>query len=297
MARYTKEERLRMLLLFREFQGNSRRAAGQYAVRYPTERRPSYKTIMRVAQRYREIGHVELRKSTGRPVSACTAANEEAILAYVYAHPRAGTRRIASEAGISQRSVLRVLKRNKFHPFHSEYHQGLRMDDPPKRLTFCNWALASFDDDPTLASRIIWSDETTFYRDGTVNRHNEHYWSQENPHLVRVGQYQNRFKVNVWCGILGTSIVGPYFLDDILTGESYHEFLRESLSAFLDELPLATARDLWYQQDGAPAHFSTIARTWLNTEFRGRWIGRAGPVLWPPRSPDLTPLDFFYGDI
>jgi len=22
-------------------------------------------------------------------------------------------------------------------------------------------------------------------------------------------------------------------------------------------------------------------------------IGRGGPVLWPPRSPDLTPLDFY----
>ena len=31
----------------------------------------------------------------------------------------------------------------------------------------------------------------------------------------------------------------------------------------------------------------------LNTVFPGRWIGRDGPTPWPPRSPDLTPLDFF----
>ncbi|KYN06954.1 hypothetical protein ALC62_02077, partial [Cyphomyrmex costatus] len=24
-----------------------------------------------------------------------------------------------------------------------------------------------------------------------------------------------------------------------------------------------------------------------------RWIGRRGAIEWPPRSPDLTPLDFF----
>ena len=24
-----------------------------------------------------------------------------------------------------------------------------------------------------------------------------------------------------------------------------------------------------------------------------RWIGRRGPVEWPARSPDLTPMDFF----
>jgi hypothetical protein len=25
----------------------------------------------------------------------------------------------------------------------------------------------------------------------------------------------------------------------------------------------------------------------------GRWIGRGGSITWPPRLPDLTPLDFF----
>ena len=27
--------------------------------------------------------------------------------------------------------------------------------------------------------------------------------------------------------------------------------------------------------------------------FPNRWIGRDGPISWPPRSPDVTPLDFF----
>ena len=30
-----------------------------------------------------------------------------------------------------------------------------------------------------------------------------------------------------------------------------------------------------------------------NRTFPGKWIGRGGPVPWPARSPDLTPLDFF----
>jgi hypothetical protein len=28
----------------------------------------------------------------------------------------------------------------------------------------------------------------------------------------------------------------------------------------------------------------------------GRWIGRGGPIALSPRSPDLTPLDFFLWD-
>jgi len=31
----------------------------------------------------------------------------------------------------------------------------------------------------------------------------------------------------------------------------------------------------------------------LDATFPNRWIGRDGPALWPPRSPDITPIDFF----
>ena len=31
----------------------------------------------------------------------------------------------------------------------------------------------------------------------------------------------------------------------------------------------------------------------MNKTFPDRWIGCDGPILWLPRSPDITPLDFF----
>ena len=31
----------------------------------------------------------------------------------------------------------------------------------------------------------------------------------------------------------------------------------------------------------------------LDATFPNRWIGRDGPTSWPPRSPDITPLDLF----
>jgi len=31
----------------------------------------------------------------------------------------------------------------------------------------------------------------------------------------------------------------------------------------------------------------------LGVTFSNRWVGRDGPTPWPPRSPDITPLDFF----
>lgn len=34
-------------------------------------------------------------------------------------------------------------------------------------------------------------------------------------------------------------------------------------------------------------------REFLNHTFPNRWIGRRGAIEWPPRSPDLSPLDYF----
>ena len=34
-------------------------------------------------------------------------------------------------------------------------------------------------------------------------------------------------------------------------------------------------------------------RRTLDNAFPAHWIGRGGPIAWPPRSPDMTPLDLF----
>ncbi|XP_063898861.1 probable RNA-directed DNA polymerase from transposon X-element [Helicoverpa armigera] len=47
------------------------------------------------------------------------------------------------------------------------------------------------------------------------------------------------------------------------------------------------------QQDGAPAHYHRAVRSYLDATYPNYWIGRGGPIAWPPRSPDPTPLDFY----
>jgi len=48
-----------------------------------------------------------------------------------------------------------------------------------------------------------------------------------------------------------------------------------------------------FQQDGASPHWGSHLRRFLDATFPNTWIGRDGPTPWPPRSPDITPLDFF----
>ncbi|GBL98324.1 hypothetical protein AVEN_174109-1 [Araneus ventricosus] len=48
-----------------------------------------------------------------------------------------------------------------------------------------------------------------------------------------------------------------------------------------------------FQQNGAPPHYGNIIREFLDTTFPQQWIGRGIVMAWPPRSPDITPLDFY----
>ena len=41
-------------------------------------------------------------------------------------------------------------------------------------------------------------------------------------------------------------------------------------------------------------HFNCFVTDVLNERFPDAWIGRGGQIPWPPRSPDLSLLDFFF---
>lgn len=172
-------------------------------------------------------------------------------------------------------------------------YQELHGDDFNNRMVFCNWALTQLQRDPQFFCRVMFSDETTFTNHGKINRHNMHYWSIENSHCLREVEQQRPWSLNVWCGIIGDKLIGPLFIEGTLNGEKYCNLLQDELPILLEDVPLVVRQNMWFQHDGCPAHYSTIAREVLNHCFNDRWIGRGGPVNWPARSPDLSSLDFF----
>lgn len=95
--------------------------------------------------------------------------------------------------------------------------------------------------------------------------------------------------------------IGPFFIEGNLTSVIYLDLLQTQIVPAIaaifpgDDLPVADG--VWFQQDGAPPHYGVDVRQYLSEVFPGRWIGRRGSIEWPARSPDLTPLDFFYGVI
>ncbi|GFW22210.1 uncharacterized protein TNCV_1429641 [Trichonephila clavipes] len=62
---------------------------------------------------------------------------------------------------------------------------------------------------------------------------------------------------------------------------------------FIPELNNHDVQDLWFQQDGATCHTARATIDLLKDTFGDRLISRFGPENRPPRSCDLTPLDYF----
>ncbi|GFU85995.1 uncharacterized protein TNCV_3069971 [Trichonephila clavipes] len=62
---------------------------------------------------------------------------------------------------------------------------------------------------------------------------------------------------------------------------------------FIAELNNHDVQELWFQQDGATCHTARATIDLLKDTFGDGLISRFGPVNWPPRSCDLTPLDYF----
>jgi hypothetical protein len=81
-------------------------------------------------------------------------------------------------------------------------------------------------------------------------------WAQDNSNALRQHEHQARFSACAWTGIVGETVLGPYLLPDRLSAQWYCDF--------------------------------------LGTLLQGKCIKRRRPILCPPRSPDLTPLDFCF---
>ncbi|GFX60885.1 transposable element Tc3 transposase [Trichonephila clavipes] len=62
---------------------------------------------------------------------------------------------------------------------------------------------------------------------------------------------------------------------------------------FIPELNNHDVQELWFQQEGTTCHTARATIDLLKDTFGDRLISRFGPVNWPPRSCDLTPLDYF----
>ena len=62
------------------------------------------------------------------------------------------------------------------------------------------------------------------------------------------------------CGVIGDKLIGLYIIPQHLTGDIYANILKDNLPALLENVPLQTRQQMYYQHDGAQPHFSQVVR-------------------------------------
>lgn len=251
-----------MLLVYGECLQNKRQAQTLYAERYPDRNQPCYAYFPWLVQHLKTVPQNENEENF--------IISEEAeinVLACVNADPNISTRQIENEVGVNRESARKILKKHNYKPYKYQIHQHLGVNDFARRVQYCRWFMENHNHNNNFHRLILFSDESRFTNLGMFNRNNVRYWANENHHLFREGSFQERFGVNVWLGVLGTTVVGPIFFNEHLRAQTYLNFLETTVNDFLDNLPLAQIPNIYFQQDGAPAHNARICVNYLNGRF------------------------------
>ncbi|GFU92722.1 putative DD41D transposase [Trichonephila clavipes] len=178
---------------------------------------------------------------------------------------------------------------------YSQFGLAIHQNDHQARRRFVEWAQNEIAVVPDFHKRILFSDEAHFWLNGYVNKQNYRIWSESNPQVYDETPLHPE-KLTVWCTLWTGGIIGPYFFKNdeghnlTVNGDRYRAMIT---NFFFPELNNHDVQELWFQQDGATCHTARATIDLLKDTFGDCLILRFGPVNWPPRSCDLTPLDYF----
>ena len=184
---------------------------------------PYHATFESVNRRLRETGSLT-RATMNRRRTTRTTGNKEAVLPLAEDNQLKSIRAITQQQGILECNVWRILAANKMSAHNLQRVTLLNPEDYPLHKAFGTWFLQRSATDRTFAASVFFTHEVYFKHGGVFNQHNAHVWALENPHITQPRAAQERFIVNVWAGIFGDYVIGPYLLSSRLDGTAYRIF-------------------------------------------------------------------------
>lgn len=263
------------------------------------------KTVQRLVKKYELTGSVTDAPRSGRPKTSVDTVIEIGMIADAIseenAHGECSVRAVAKASGVAPMTAWRALRKElRLYPYRIQRLHKLEPGDPQRRLAFAQDFLTRVAIDDDWLDTILWTDEAHFTLTGQVNSRNCVIWANENPHAFVQTPLHDQ-KVTVWCGVTSHCMLGPYFFDEIgndgeahtvtVNGNRYLQMLQEFVVPQLQQRNLLD--ETTFMQDGAPPHTPRLVKIFLQSHFGERIISRGFANAWPPRSPDLTPLDFW----
>lgn len=257
------------------------------------------RSVSRLLQKLRETGTTSRAAGSGRPRTAKTENNIDAVEELVLSQedaPRThrSTRQIARQTGIHRSSVARIIHDElKLRCFKRKRAQQLTEANRVARHTRSKKLLRKFS--KSSVDFIFFSDEKIFTIAAPMNAQNDRVYApvttkKRQINADRLLRTRPTFSQSVMVSLAisklgctklvfvepGTKVDGSYYREELLS--------KELLPAIR-----SIAGDLYvFQQDNAPAHRARQTVELLRRETPDF----IGPDMWPPNSPDLNPVDY-----
>ncbi|CAF1183602.1 unnamed protein product [Rotaria magnacalcarata] len=202
------------------------------------------------------------------------------------------SRKVARELGISRTSAQRILKNDLgLRAYKIQNEPLLTNEHKEKRMKLANWIRTNFRKENTM--KTLFSDEM-FDIDGIYNSQNDRIWAVNRLAADTNGgiRQKRKFpqKVMVWLAVCSKGVSPLVIFED---GTVDHDrYIKEVLPVALMFGHDTFGADWTFRQDGAKAHIHAKSQEWCEKHFPC-FIDKDH---WPPRSPDLNPLDYCIWD-
>ena len=150
-------------------------------------------------------------------------------------------------------------------------------------IRIAKWTCGRLTEDADFGKKkIIFSDKVHFDLGGYVNKQNCPIWGTENPHAY--------IEKTSYC-LVRIVFQRPFFFENeqgeavTINCDRYRAMFNEFLLTKIEE------KDI--QQDGATCHTAEATLDVFRNVFEDHIISRRVNIVWPPRSWDLKPLDYY----
>lgn len=231
VSSFTTEERIFMSETYNREQ-SAERVRTLYRETFPGRRVPTKTTIISTRNRFLQTGNVNPSYEVRYPSRQIPEEVEVQVCAAAELDHFASEHTISLQVGYSKSTIHRIFKRFGYKAYKPQKHQAILTanNDPERRMNFSENMTERINNNGDLLGSICFSDECRFPIHHAPNRQNTRYRSSELPTVVFDVNTQYQQSLNVWAGMLGTDIIGPFFIaENSINADRYLQLLQEEV--------------------------------------------------------------------